>query len=207
MSKLSDEQEKESTNERGIITDYQQWLHDKIKTKKYNPDDYIYLFDRLYKRVFTYTLIQDSSLESHGKDLREQFRYDTNYDKLDYRALEGSCSVLEMLIGMSVDCEKDIMTFTDDTNLFWIALDELDLLRYSDKAIENGTDDKKVTSVTSEIDEIIDVFMHRKYDRDGKRGTPFPSLGDSLHNYRKLSLWDQAMKYLSICYANIFEDF
>ena len=102
-------------------------------------------------------------------------------------ALEKPCSVLEMMVALSLRCEEEIM---DDPNIgdrtrqwFWGMVVSLGL-----GAMHDDRFDKKY------VDETIERFLKRKYEYDGRGG--LFTIKDSNRDLREVEIWYQLCWYL-----------
>ena len=123
------------------------------------------LLTHLHEVEFTYTLPMDGNRAEDGIDLRYRFGYENDYSEpmiasgLDDRP----CSVLEMMIALSMRCEEQIMDDPDIGNRtgqwFWDMIDNLGLGNMSDSKFDN-----------SYVDEMLQRFLNRDYKRNGEGG-------------------------------------
>ena len=163
--------------EGGIASDYYFWLCDKVGYQ----EDYDPLLRFIFDVEFTWTIGLDESRSLDGLRLREQFmeEEDVRGDWDD----DNPCSVLEMLVALSIKVEEDILG-DPDICLFWRMLDHLGLT-------ETGNQNVWTT--------IIDDWLSRNIARDG-RGGIFP-LNDPPRNQRYCDIWEQCMSWInSICW-------
>lgn len=196
MSKISMEEYKDPSN---IRNDYLEWLKKKIKIEKYNNEDYSLLFLQLYNHAYVWSIPEDSSRSENGKELRREFVEEIGAGLEEYDSLGYPSNVLEVLVAMSLYCDKDVIDLSEnDTNVFWIMMENLDLLRYSDQ------NQRPVEKQIDEINIILEKFLYRKYLRNGSEGGAFPIAGFR-RNMVKLPLWQQLMNYLSVKYLQNME--
>lgn len=163
--------------------EYFDWLCELVQIAKRSPHRALLYF--LHGIDFTYTLEMDGNRYDDGVDLRYRFGYErningifiTNY--LDNRP----CSVLEMMVALSVRLEEHIM---------------------DDPAIGNRTGEWFRSMLKSlgldgafdqdHAEKIVQDFLDRKYARDGKGGLfTIPGTKEDL---RKVEIWYQACWYL-----------
>lgn len=135
---------------------------------------------------------RDESRAADGMTLRQTFADENLAVFSDFSAIDGPCSLLEMLAGLAVRMEVDLTQdpeFGDRTGLwFKKMLIDLDLLRCQDNSF-CGTWDLNYVSKKCE------VFMDRTYNFDGS-GAIFP-----LKNYegdqKKLEIWSKMNRWLT----------
>jgi hypothetical protein len=144
----------------------------------------------LHETEFIYLLPNDRNRAEDGIDLRYRYAithgYEDDYDIiLGY--LSGPCSVLEMMIALSIRCEENIM---DDPNVgnrtgqwFWDMVVNLGLGSMLDDRF-----DKRI------VDRVIERFLNREYEPDGKGG--LFTVRNCRHDLRHFEIWYQLCWYL-----------
>lgn len=144
------------------------------------------LLSHLHKRKFTYSLKNDKNRALDGVALRRRFFMSYNLDD-DSEYLKGPCSVLEMMIGLSIRCEETIM---DDPRYgnrtiqwFWGMVTNLGLGGMTDDHY-----DKK------QVDEAIDILLKRNYKPNGEGG--LFTVRNCDKDLRKFEIWYQLLWYL-----------
>lgn len=110
-----------------------------------------------------------------GLDVRDGFE---NGD------IEGPCSFLEFLIGLSYRIEDVIGIPYEES--FWEMIDNLDLLEFDDDHLDLGE--------CGTVDDTITIFLNRRYARNGVGGL-FP-LRNPKEDQRKVEVWYQMQAYL-----------
>ena len=140
---------------------------------------------RLYTTEFYWfdDIIMDRNRAMDGLKLRHE---DKNV------GYSVNCSVLEMLIGMAIRCESDIMHVNgagDRTiEWFWIMIGNLGL---DNPDLESDLHDEIAQkSAEDHIEFVLDQFLNRKYDYYGKNGGLF-ELKYPRGDLRKADLWQQ----------------
>lgn len=124
---------------------YFAWMCQLVSNERYSKRlSYRKLLTHLHEVEFTYTLPMDGNRAEDGIDLRYRFGYENNYSEpmiasgLDDRP----CSVLEMMIALSMRCEEQIMDDPDIGNRtgqwFWDMIDNLGLGNMSDSKFDNS---------------------------------------------------------------------
>jgi hypothetical protein len=132
----------------------------------------------------------DQNRAEDGLSLRYRFALDNGYeDNPDYilDILDGPCSVLEMMVALALRCEEvmDDAHIGDRTSQwFWGMIVNLGL-----GAMYDDLYDRQL------VDEIIDTFLDRNYDPDGKGGL-FTILNCE-RDLRDMEIWQQLCWYLN----------
>ena len=112
--------------------------------------------------------------------------------------LDGTCSVLEMMIALSRRCDQELMYDFDKGDRtyvwFWEMIDNLGLSGMSDGKFD-----------PAKYDKIIDRFLNRTYDFDGQGGLFWiPGVKEDLRN---VEIWYQLNWYLSSKITYDFDEF
>lgn len=166
-----------------IDDEYFEWLCDIVCGNRFAKEvSYRSLLACLHGIDFIYTIPKDGNRAEDGTDLRYRFAH----DDAD-RYLRGPCSVLEMLVALSIRCEETIM---DDPSKgdrtgqwFWVMITNLGLGSMTD----DRYDDRVVYTN-------VDRFMHRSYDPDGTGG--LFKIRNCEYDLRDVELWYQLCWYL-----------
>lgn len=170
-----------------IENEYFEWLYNLICGERFAEQiSFRKLLIHLHSIEFTYSIPKDSNRAEDGKDLRWRFAiYSGDRDLANY--LDGPCSVLEMMIGLSIRCEENIM---DDPNIgdrtgqwFWGMISNLGLGSMFDNRFDKQLVDKAVT-----------IFLNREYEPNGKGGLFTIRNCDS--DLRTVEIWHQLCWYL-----------
>lgn len=165
------------------------WLLNKIS---YSPDEpngtYNELLWLLYETEFVWTIEMDENRSLDGIELRFEFSKE-HFEDIP-------CSVLEMMIALAYRCERHIMTndiYGDRTGTwFWSMIESLGLIEMEDRSFDY-----------SKAMEIIDRFLSRDYERNGRGGLitlPYDELQG--RDMRKTEIWYQMMWYLASVYKH-----
>lgn len=168
---------------------YFNWLYDKICcTKAYKVISYYNVLRLLFNKPFSFTIDMDSNRASDGIGLRYAFDMANDPDNLiATNMIQSTCSVLEMMYALSIKIEHEIMDdprYGDRTNQwFWEMMKNLGLSMM--------TDDNYDEEIANEI---INIFIYREYDYDGKGNIFYVRNSDV--DLRNLELWVQAECYL-----------
>mgnify|MGYP007101905617 CR=1 FL=1 len=161
---------------------YFRWLIGLIGDE-YIERNYQKLLGKLYATDYLWELDYDKNRAVDGLFLRRIFAQETGM----YVPDDGHCSVLEMMIALARKAEDDIMhnpDFGDRTGYwFWTMIRNLGLDIYDDGYF-----------FESEIDRILDVFIHHRYAMNGSGGA-FP-VRTKTRDLRKTDLWWQMNAYL-----------
>lgn len=139
------------------------------------------LFEYLYSRDFSWSVLMDRNRALDGIDLRSRYGCDNDF-------IDEPCSVLEMLIALSVRIENQIMADYDygdrTSQWFWQMLTNLGL---------NRLDDDNFNEETAEY--FVDRFLNRAYNPDGSGGGLFV-LERPFDDLREVEIWVQANWFL-----------
>lgn len=174
-----------------IIDEYFEWLHDSVCGERYAKSiSFRKLLMYLHSREFVYSIPKDENRAEDGMDLRRHFTRESGYpdDYLEY--LEGPCSVLEMMVALSIRCEN----FMDDAQIgnrtgqwFWGMIVSLGLGSMIDTRYDKTF-----------VEEVIDIFLNREYEPDGKGG--LFTITDCEDDLRDVEIWYQLCWYLDRFY-------
>ena len=175
--------------EKNVEREYFEWMFNLVCEDRYG-DSHLYrkLLSFLHDVEFTYFIKRDFNRASDGIDLRRRFAADYRdagiYGVETY--LKGPCSVLEMMIALSIRCE----TIMDDPAIgdrtaqwFWKMIVNL--------GFGSLVDDRFNIDLAEDI---IARFLNREYDADG-RGGLFRVRGCEA-DLRDVEIWTQMCWYL-----------
>lgn len=175
-----------------IKDEYYAWIVKKIDADRFSEENsYSKLLEHLYKTEFTYTVKNDRNRASDGIGLRYRFSIsnkerEKHSDEILY-ILSGPCSVLEMLIALSIRCEEGIMDDPEKGDRtgqwFWGMIANLGLGSMADERYDE-----------KEVDNIIHKFLKHKYEPDGKGG--LFTIRNCKKDLRKVEIWKQLCWYL-----------
>lgn len=171
-----------------IINEYFNWMSDLVCEDRYSDQiSFNKLLMYLHTTEFRYLLPMDRNRSEDGIALRWRFVY--NCPDLDDSALSylhGPCSVLEMMIALSIRCE-DMMADTkkgDRTaQWFWGMIASLGL---------NGMTDERFDRRF--VDYTINRFLDRDHEPNGKGG--LFTIRNCDEDLRKVEIWYQLNWYL-----------
>ena len=178
-----------------LNNEYFEWLFRIVSDDaKHSEISFRKLLMRLHDIDFRYSIPMDDNRYQDGLDLRYRFIHSSD----DYRGAESTteidrfysdkpCSVLEMMIALAIRCENDIM---DNPNMgdrtsqwFWGMITNLGLGSMTDRNFD-----------IRYVDEIIERFLDRKYEPDGKGG--LFRIRHFNRDLRKVEIWYQLCWYL-----------
>ena len=177
--------------ENELKKEYFEWLYYLVCDKRFSEQNsYRKLFEHLHNTEFVYFISMDDNRAKGGIDLRYRFGCSIGYKDIS-EYLDGPCSVLEMMIALAIRCEEQIMddpAYGDRTGQwFWGMIVNLGLGAMTD----NRYDEKRV-------DDILDRFLSRTYEPDGKGG--LFTVRNCDVDMRKVEIWKQLLLYLDSLY-------
>lgn len=145
---------------------------------------YSRLMWQLYNTDFFWLIERDANRAVDGINLRNRW-IDVNCVS-DFP--DKDCSVLEMMVALSVRCEEDIMAdddMGDRTHVwFWQMLSSMDVLGYTDDNYDEYI-----------VEEHISIMLNREYDEYGD-GSLF-YVENPLQDMRNVEIWYQLNWYLN----------
>jgi len=167
---------------------YLEWMIDIIGHDGRIKNEYLKLLSHLDTITFTYNIPMDSNRATDGEDLRYRFGREAGYGDYEIAAYldDRPCSVLEMMIALSIRCEENIMDDPDCGNRtgewFWHMIANLHLDDMADLAFDYEYVNGRISD-----------FLNRKYDRNGDGGL-FTVIMD--RDMRSVEIWYQMCWYL-----------
>ena len=168
---------------------YYDWMCSLIKNNEKNPVIYSRILKFLYTTEFTWLIDLDGNRADDGIELRYRFGCEAGientiiHNELDNRA----CSVLEMLVALSLRCEDDIMQSTEERRVdkwFWVMMDNLGF-----SLLENCRYDVRKANT------IVKRLLDRTYGPDGTNG--LVTIPNCEYDLRYVDIWYQMMWYLT----------
>lgn len=172
---------------------YFDWLYSHVGSSNLNPaHSYKLLAEQLHKRRFTWSVPMDDNRIADACALRRKFSsiagIELNHEDTDP---QYGCSVLELILSIADRCAFESAGSNcgfDTDEWFWILMKNLAMDQYTDDVYcgERG--------VPEQVEHILDVFIDRRYKRDG-RGGLFP-LRHPNQDQREVELWYQMSAYL-----------
>lgn len=174
-----------------ITGQYFDWLHETV-CGKWEPRNLSFhrLLMFLFQQDFVPSCEMDESRAEDGCDLRYRFAQERN---IPYAALNSAtcgipCSVLEMMVGLSLRIEEHIMADSEAGNRvgqwFWNMIVSLGMAAMDDARFHEGR-----------ARFIVDRFNQRAYQPNGAGG--LFTLSYPKEDMRKLDIWYQLMAYLN----------
>ena len=169
-------------NKASLKKQYFEWMCGLICDKKYiGHASYNKLLRYLNNKKFTYMLPMDENRLVDGLNLRFRFADESACH------IDGECSILEMMVALSLRCEEHIMAddeIGDRTGRwFWEMIDNLGLESMYDDNFDKVYADK-----------IIFRFLNREYEPNGD-GSLF-TINNRNVDLRKVEIWYQMCWYL-----------
>ena len=176
-----------------IQDEYLGWLYDLVcGPEETNEPSYKLLMHELYFYSYDPVVLEmDYPRVVDGENLRYRFgqEHGYTYEDVEEHLFDRPCSILELLIALARRCEDEIMCnteFGDRTGLwFWIMLTNLGLGKFTDESFNPDL-----------VDDILETFVMRTYDRDGSNGNIF-IFSDRTQDIRKIDLWYQMNWFIS----------
>lgn len=169
-----------------IEKEYFEWLHEIVCSNRFSQNiSYDKLLLYLHNVDFTYIIRKDANRAEDGINLRQRFANCNDLDDIT-DLLDSPCSVLEMMIALSIRCEEvmDDPSVGDRTaQWFWKMIVTLGLGDMYDNLFN-----------ANHVDRTIETFLNRKYEADGRSGL-FRVRGCK-NDMRKFEIWIQMLWYL-----------
>lgn len=170
---------------------YFDWMCDLVYNPRYfKRVSYSKLFELLANTEFVYILDMDGNRFEDGISLRYRFGYECNIDQRSVALYLDNepCSVLEMLVALSLRCEEHIMDDPEVGNRtgqwFWNMIVTLGLGSMTDEKF----DEEKAS-------DILTTFLNRQYAPDGEGG--LFRIQNCPIDLREVEIWYQMMWYLN----------
>lgn len=179
-----------------INESYFNWLCTLIHCKEFNTIEYDKLLYLLNKIDFTYTIPLDSNRYVDGCNMRLRYAQFITENDFGFEVdeivsiLDHKCTLLEMLVALSVRCEEHIMSdqdYGDRTgHWFYIMMKNTDLILEDDKNFNLASTMRK-----------INRLLRRTYKPNGEGGLFIVNNGRDLRN---VEIWYQMCWYLKSIY-------
>ena len=164
-----------------LIEEYKDWLFDWIRYDDY-CDRYERLLLYLSERPFTWSVDHDENRAEDGFALRWKFSDEDFW----VGRLPSRCSVLEMMIALSMRCEDVVYDPEEGDRVaiwFWTMIDNLGLMDMDNEGFDRAY-----------CRDVIDDLLDRCYERDG-RGGLFRTINTHI-NMRKSEIWYQMQTWI-----------
>lgn len=168
-----------------ILFDYKNWLMNIVIDE--NHLQYYKLFDFLFSIEFTWSVKGDENRAADGVHLRTVYSDQTGVQVSE----DIPCSILEMMVALAVRGSEDIL-WDGENNwtpfIFWTMIDNLGLI----DSVDGAFDYKYAV-------EKIDIFLRRKYSKEGVGGLFLPStfLSQIPKKWEKMEVWYQMQNWLN----------
>lgn len=175
-------------NRRELTEAYFQWMCRLVCTGQ--ERSYRTLLRYLHSREFVYSLPMDGNRADDGMDLRYRFGAECDIPNpvIAHELDNKPCSILEMMVALSVRCEEHIMEDPDigdrTGQWFWSMIRNLGLDAMTDSRFS-----------ASKADDILDRFLERRYKRNGEGGLFYIPYCEQ--DLRGVEIWYQMCWYLS----------
>lgn len=173
-----------------VENEYFEWLYNYVcKNKVHDKISYKKLFATLHDTEFIFSIPNDVNRAEDGIYLRYTFKnYFEEFEGIPLPCkIMGPCSVLEMLVALSIKCEENIMDnpeYGDRTaQWFWMMMSNLGLSLMTDDIYDRDY-----------VKERIDIFLNREYSPEGKGGLFY--IKDCSEDLRNVEIWAQLCWYL-----------
>lgn len=172
--------------------DYFEWLCDLAGLQEHEGRHYLILAKDLHKEMFIISIERDENRAADGVKLREDYERENGVPCAE----AGPCTVLELLIGISLRIDFELADIYDGRvhvkRYFWELLKNLGLDEF---------DDEHYFQIDGwfHCKDILDRFMKREYRRNGTGGL-FP-LKQGKGDQRKSEIWYQMQAYLQENYG------
>lgn len=167
-----------------ILDNYFEWLCYTV-TGDINDTKYRKLLNLLHNTPFIFSIELDDNRAYDGVNLRWYYVNDGGDEKI--MQWTETCTVLEMLIGLSMNIENIMENPDEDTcvgNWFWMMIKNLDLLTMTDVKFD------KIEALDK-----INIFMNREYEPDGTGN--IIRIEGSPDDLREVEIWNQMCWYLN----------
>lgn len=167
-----------------ISEEYFNWMYDRVCGDSYRAHiSYRKLLKYLYDRDFVFINRMDENRAIDGVDLRYRHNEETARELAD-----KPCSVLEMMVALSIRCENDIMADVErgdrTSKWFWSMIGNLRLHEMSD-------DHFNIRMVRHRID----ILLRREYKPDGTGG--LFTVKHCKYDLTNIEIWYQMNWYLN----------
>lgn len=169
-----------------VNNEYFNWLYDSVCKDRFAPSiSFRKLLSFLHSTEFRWVIPMDSNRAADGIDLRSRFAAECRIPHA-CRYISGPCSVLEMMVALSIRCE----TFMDDPQLgdrtaqwFWGMVVSLGL-----GAMEDSRFNERVVDIK------IQRFLHHDYKPNGEGG--LFTIYRCEEDLRDMEIWHQMCRYM-----------
>lgn len=165
-------------------SEYFEWLSEIVCVNRFTRHtSFRKLLLYLHETEFRYLIHRDRNRADDGTNLRYRYKLSTGRPSYQY----GPCSVLEMMVALSIRCEETIM---DDPGVgdrtsqwFWAMIVNLGLGSMTDDRFD-----------ISYVEEVVERFLERDYEPDGRGG--LFRIRNCDRDLRTIEIWYQLCWYL-----------
>ena len=168
-----------------IKNEYFDWMYNYVCRGKVHKDiSYRKLFGFLHDVEFTFSLERDYNRAHDGVSLRRRFAHTKSEADFAYilDILDGPCSVLEMILALSIRFEEEIMDNPMYGNRvkqwFWSMLKNMNLNMMTDSVFDYHY-----------VEKAVYTMIDRTYDRNGRGGLFY--IPDCKEDLRNFEIWTQ----------------
>lgn len=146
------------------------------------------LLSYLFDTEFIFGIRMDGNRADDGIALRKRFVDNVGCSRISFdKTVNGPCSVLEMMIALSIRCQEDFLDNPEDeddtSKIFWSMIHSLGLSDMCDR-------DYNIKLVKL----IIKKFLKRQYRPNGKGG--LFTIENTPYDLRNVEIWYQMLWYL-----------
>lgn len=171
-----------------VRNEYFNWMVDVVSSNRFSKEiSFNKLLMYLHNTKFRYIIQKDKNRAIDGIDLRRRFAYEHPDISGTELYLDGPCTVLEMMVALSIRCEETIM---DDPKLgnrtgqwFWGMVTSLGLGSMMDDRFDRAY-----------VENVINKFLNREYLPDGRGG--LFTVRNCKKDLRSVEIWYQMCWYL-----------
>lgn len=152
-------------------------------------EKYVLLLQRLYSMEFYSLVPNDDNRGVDGTKVRDLFCDEEGPQGLSL-CPDGPCTVLEMLIGLSLRLEFETAQSEYEKTpdeWFWILIDNLGLTQFENQLFFDG-------ALFDDVSDIVNIFLERQYTSTGDGGL-FP-LRKAKKDQREVEIWYQMSAYI-----------
>lgn len=171
-----------------IINDYFEWLSDLVCKKRFGKQiSYRKLLMYLHGIEFRYSIPRDENRAEDGISLRYRYTLHRDFGGVVPKCLDGPCSVLEMMVALSMKCEEtmDDPSIGDRTGQwFWGMVTNLGLGAMMDDRFDRRY-----------VEDVVNRFLDRDYEPNGKGG--LFTIRNCDADLRNVQIWYQMNWYLT----------
>lgn len=191
---------------------YFNWLCVLVHADDYMGKEWYILSKILHDIEFYWTVANDDNRAEDGVKLREVWRSSLKNEAEDLGvglyvpldALNGPCTMLEMMVALASRIESDMMQIDSEGNRTWLWFWYMvhNLLADADPRNchwwHDTCHDETITPLEgSTIKEMVRKCLDREYEPDGSGGCLFPMIRSEACDRREVELWYQTNDWLN----------